>query len=253
VDHINLRGTDVARSARFYNSLFGGPILRVASIPANPTSPAGEAFYIQTGDSYLVVSPAFEPDKPGLDHICFGVNDYAAEPVATRLRMAGIMTLAANRPGADVDVWARDAGGIFVQLRSPGGWARLSTNRGGIPAEGFAGSGAFSVVSVKRIGLQSTNAGRSGDFYGRLFGTELRARGSAQTRDFAIGGSVLSIAQSPLPGQDDVLDFIEFGVKAFSPNVVRQTLRERGILAESVGGRQLHINDPDGIAVRLSF
>jgi hypothetical protein len=34
---------------------------------------------------------------------------------------------------------------------------------------------------------------------------------------------------------------------------VRQTLRERGILAESVGGRQLHINDPDGIAVRLSF
>jgi catechol 2,3-dioxygenase-like lactoylglutathione lyase family enzyme len=252
VDHINLRVADVARSAKFYNSIFGGPILRVASIAANPTSPAGEAFYIKTGETYLVISPAFTPDTPGLDHVCFGVKDYAAEPVAARLRMAGIMPLANARPGSDVDVWARDGGGIFVQLRSPGGWARLSTNRGGVPAEGFATSGAFSVVSVKRIALRSPDVTRSADFYGRLFGTETRPQ-DRTSRAFAIADSILSFSQSPSSGQTDEIDFLEIGVKAFAPNVVRQTLRERGILAESVpNSRQLRINDPDGIAIRLS-
>ena len=252
VDHINLRVTHVEASARFYNSLFGGPILRVESIPANPTSPPGEAFYIKTGDSYLVISPAFSPDLPGLDHICFGVKDYSAATVDARLRASGISTLAANRPGADVDVWARDAGGIFVQLRSPGGWARLATNRGGVPAAGFADGGAFSVTSVKRIGVRSAALKRSGDFYARLFGSETRAQGAAQSRDFTAGESVLSLAPSASAGQTDALDFLEFGVKSFTLNAVRQTLRERGILVEpGVNARELRINDPDGIAIRL--
>src|SRR5262249_61229103 len=97
-------------------------------------------------------SSRWETSRRGWSPRWYGGTDYPAEPVSARLRMAGIMTLAANRPGADVDVWARDAGGVFVQIRSPGGWARLSTNRGGIPAEGFTDNGALSVVSVKRIG-----------------------------------------------------------------------------------------------------
>jgi catechol 2,3-dioxygenase-like lactoylglutathione lyase family enzyme len=252
VDHINLRVTDVRKSATFYNTLFGGPILRVESIPANPTSPSGKAFYIKTGDSYLVISPAFAPDLPGLDHICFGVKDYAAEPVNARLRANAIMTLAANRPGADIDVWARDAGGIFVQLRSAGGWGRLATNRGGVPAQGLADNGAFSVISIKRIGVKSADVTRSGDFYARLFGTEMRSP-DRNSRSFAAGDSALSIAASTASGQTDEIDFLEFAVKAFTLNVVRQNLRERGILAETVpNSRQLRINDPDGIPIRLS-
>ena len=250
-DHINLRVSDLGRSITFYNDLFGGPILRVPSIPANPTSPSGEAFYIKTGDSYLVISPAFPPDSPGLDHICFGVKDYAPEPVAARLRANGITTLAANRPGADIDVWARDAGGIFVQLRSAGGWARLSTNRGGVPAAGFASTGAFSVVSVSRIAVRSADLTRSGDFYGRIFGTETRSP-DRNYRNFAIGDGTLSLCQSTSSNRTDAIDFLEFGVKTFNMELVHQDLRAHGILAESVpNSRQLRINDPDGIAIRI--
>src|SRR5262249_41213114 len=142
--------------------------------------------------------------------------------------------------------------GILVQLRSPGGWARLSTNRGGVPAVGFAASGALSVIEVKRIALRGGNLARSADFYARLFGTETRTQDRSASRDFAIGDGAFSIAQSTSPGNDEVLDFIEFGVKAFAPNVVRQTLRERGIISENgANARQLRINDPDGLAIRL--
>src|SRR5262245_31659406 len=90
LDHVNIRVSNVAKSAAFYMGLFDTPVLRNPSLRAQPGSPPGEGFFIRFGDGYLAISQAFSPDVPGLDHYSLGLRDYDKAKFEVRLRDNGI-------------------------------------------------------------------------------------------------------------------------------------------------------------------
>lgn len=251
-DHLNLRVSNPAHSAALYHALFGGELLRVASIPANPSSPPGEAYYVPTGESYLVISPAFAQSPPGLDHISVGLRDYDAEKVKATLEQRGI---AAERNREDV--WVRDPDGLPIQLRSPGGWGRLMATRGAAPAEISAGAGPpFTPAAILQIAVSVGDRNRSGDFYGRLFGAGTGARAAKRAMNVKFGGAVLALlppTAAPKASTGLRLDHITIGVKDFKPDSVRRRLRELGIESydPNHAGR-VFFRDLDGIQLQLA-
>ncbi len=254
LDHFNIRVSDVAKSAAFYHKLFGGELLRVSNIPANPTSPPGEAFYLRTGESYLVISPAFAQSPPGLDHICLGIRDYDPERTKTRLEQNGFTPQRSND-----DLWVLDPDGQMIQLRFPGGWGRLGATRGALPAPPEITAHdvpAFTPTSIIEISLAVADLNRSGSFYGRLFGLEAELPASSRGRTIKIGDMILSLLP---PGTSSGastgrgLDHFAVGIKNFAADSARRALRERGINSyDRNHAGQVYFRDPDGIQVQLA-
>jgi catechol 2,3-dioxygenase-like lactoylglutathione lyase family enzyme len=242
LDHVNIRVSSPARSAEFYTGLFDTPVLRNPALKARPTLPPSEAFFLKMGDGYLAISQAFPPDMSDLDHYSVGIRDYEQAKLAAKLRDNGI----AAEPRS-VDVWARDIDGSYIQLRAPGGWARQTA----APFQGAVRVGpALSPLSMSRIGIRSADLAHAGDFYGRLFGTEIAAAASSRSRSFAIGDSVLELISAP---SSPALDHIRIAVKDFTVESASRILRERGIDmdARAAPGSE-RIADPDGIGLEIT-
>jgi catechol 2,3-dioxygenase-like lactoylglutathione lyase family enzyme len=248
LDHVNIRVSDVAKTAEFYMALFDTPVLRNAALRAQPTSPPSEGFFLKFGEGYLAISQAFAPDRPDLDHYSVGLHDYEKARLTTRLRDNGI----AVPPRSSTDVWVADPDGALMQLRQPGGWARQTATPYQAPARR---SIALLPLSMSRIGLRTTDLKRSGDFYGRLFGTEIASAASSRSRAFGLGDSVLELVSGPAnsgpAGRE--LDYIRIAVKDFSVETATRILRDRGI--NMVGGAvpgSVRTPDPDGIQIVLA-
>jgi hypothetical protein len=120
LDHVNIRVANTARSGAFYMGLFDTPVLRSATLRAQPTSPPSEGFFLKFGDGYLAISQAFAPDKPDLDHYSLGIRDYDKAKLTTKLQEGGIAVLQRS----STDLWVSDPDGALMQLRPTGGWAR---------------------------------------------------------------------------------------------------------------------------------
>src|SRR5262245_34198828 len=108
LDHVNLRVANVAKSAEFYTALFDTPLLRNPALRARPNLPPGEAIFLKMGEGYLVISSAFAPDTPGLDHYSVGVRNYEQAKLAAKLKDNGSAAEARS-----ADVWARYPEGTF--------------------------------------------------------------------------------------------------------------------------------------------
>jgi catechol 2,3-dioxygenase-like lactoylglutathione lyase family enzyme len=133
-------------------------------------------------------------------------------------------------------------------LRQPGGWARQTAT----PYQGPVRVGpALSPLSMSRIGLPSADVTRAGDYYGRLFGTEIASAASRRSRTFSVGDSVLELISAGAPTARGI-DHIRVTVKD-SAESIRRTLRERAIAMEDgTTPGSARIADPDGIGIELS-
>jgi catechol-2,3-dioxygenase len=240
LDHVNLRVANAAKSAEFYMWLLDTPILRNPALRARPNLPPGEAYFFKMGEGYLVVSQAFSPDTPGLDHYSVGIRDYEQAKLAARLKDNGFAAEARS-----ADVWARDLDGSFIQLRTTGGWARQSA----APMQRPSGGLSWSPLSMSRIGIRSADLGRAGDFYSRLYGTEVAAAASSRSRTFGLGDSALELT-SAAANSSSGIDHIQIAIKDFNAESARRILRERGV-ATSEGAGLLRITDPDGLGIEL--
>ena len=78
VDHIALGVSDVARSVAFYERFLGLKKLRGDGRSAFLGRPDGGFFLA-----------LFRAEKPGLDHFCFGIEDYDPAAAAATLKAAG--------------------------------------------------------------------------------------------------------------------------------------------------------------------
>ena len=247
LDHVNIRVSSTARSGAFYTGLFDTPVLRSAALRAQPTSPPSEGFFLKFGDGYLAISQAFAPDKPDLDHYSLGIRDYDKAKLTTKLQEGGIAALQRS----STDLWVSDPDGALMQLRPPGGWARQTA----APYQGAARVGpALSPLSMSRIGIRVADLARAGDFYGRLFGTEIASAASTRSRAFSVGDSVLELIAAPANSGSAAgrsLDYIRIAVKDFTVEMAMRILRERGIEIGAVLGA-VHIADPDGIRIELA-
>src|SRR5262249_31719865 len=247
LDYVNIRVSNVASSAAFYMGLFDTPILRNPALRAQPTSPPSEGFFLKFGDGYLAISQMFSPDMPGLDHYSLGLRDYDKAKLEAKLRENGI----AVPPRSSTDVWISDVDGSLMQLRPPGGWARQTAT----PFQGPARAGpALSPLSISRIALRCADLARAGDYYGRLFGTDITSPASRRSRTFSIGASELELILVPAkstPSTSLGMDHMRIAIKDFEAETVRRVLRERGIATSDIPGA-VRISDPDGIGVELA-
>jgi catechol 2,3-dioxygenase-like lactoylglutathione lyase family enzyme len=245
LDHVNIRVSNVAKTAQFYMGLFDTPVLRNAALRAQPTSPPSEGFFLKFGDGYLAISQAFAPDMPGLDHYSLGIRDYEKAKLAAKLQDNGI----AVPPRSSTDVWLSDLDGSWMQLRQPGGWARQTAT----PYQGPARVGpALSPLSMSRIALLCADLAHAGDYYGRLFGTEIASAASSRSRAFGIGNSVLQLISAPANSATRLgMDYIRIAIKDFNAETVGRILCERGIEFGAAPG-VLRIADPDGIRIELA-
>ena len=240
LDHVNIRVADVAKTAQFYMGLFDTPVLRNPSLRAQPNSPPGESFFLKFGDGYLVISPTFGQEMPGLDHYSLGLRDYVKVTLETKLKDNGTPALA--RSGGDV--WLSDLDGSLMQLRQPGGWARQTATPYQPPPR--VGP-ALSPLSISRIGIKSADLARGGDFYHRLFGAEIASAASSGSRSFSVGDSVVQLVAAPGRG----LDHIRIAIKDFTVDMATRVLRERGIEAGATAGT-VRVTDPDGMRIELA-
>ena len=241
LDHVNLRVASVAKSAEFYVALFETPLLRNPALRARPNLPPGEAIFLKMGEGYLVISSAFAPDTPGLDHYSVGIRDYEQATLAAKLKDNGIAAEARS-----ADVWARDPDGNFIQLRTTGGWARQTA----APMQRAIGGLSFVPLSMARIGIRSTDLTRAGDFYGRLYGTEGASAASGRSRLFGLGDSALELIPASANSRPGI-DYIRIAIRDFNPAAAKRVLGERGIeLNEKPGS--VRITDPDGIGIELA-
>jgi catechol 2,3-dioxygenase-like lactoylglutathione lyase family enzyme len=248
LDHINIRVSNVAKSAEFYMGLFDTPVLRNAALRAQPTSPPSEGFFLKFGDGYLAISQAFAPDRPDLDHYSVGLRNYDKASLTRRLQDGDI----AVPKRSSSDVWVADLDGALMQLRQPGGWARQTAT----PYQSPPRVGPVLLpLSMSRIGLHSADLGRAGDFYARLFGTEIASSAPARSRTFGLGDSVLELIAAPPNAGPAIrqLDYIRVAVKDFSVEAAARVLRERGIKAGagSAAG-SLRLSDPDGLSIEIA-
>jgi len=247
LDHVNIRVSNVAKSGAFYVALFDTPVLRSTTLRAQPNSPPSEGFFIKFGDGYLAMSQAFAPDTPGLDHYSLGLRDYDKVKMTAKMQEGGIAPL----PRSGGDLWVADLDGSLM-LRQPGGWARQSAT----PYQGPARVGpALSPLSMSRMALRSADLARAGDYYSRLFGTEIASAASSRARAFSVGDSIVELVSAgSAPGASSArgLDHIRVTVKD-SADSIRRTLRERGIaMADGTGPGSVRIADPDGIGIELA-
>jgi len=246
LDHVNIRVASVARSAAFYMGLFDTPVLRNLALRAQPTSPPSEGFFLRFGDGYLVISQMFSPDLAGLDHYSLGLRDYDKAKLEAKLRDNGI----AVPPRSSGDVWINDLDGSLMQLRPPGGWARQTAT----PYTPVRVGPALSPLSMSRIALLCVDVARAGDYYSRLFGTEIVSAASSRSRVFSVGDSILElISASPnsVPASRRGMDHLRIAIRDFNAETVGRILRERGIAASAIPGA-VRISDPDGIQIELA-
>jgi catechol 2,3-dioxygenase-like lactoylglutathione lyase family enzyme len=243
LDHVNIRVSNAARSAQFYMALFDTPVLRNPALRARPNVPPGEAYFLKMGEGYLVVSQAFSPDIPGLDHYSVGMRNYEQGTLAARLKDNGFAGEARS-----ADIWVRDLDASIIQLRTTGGWARQSA----APMPRPSGGPSLLPLSMSRIGIRSADLARAGDFYGRLYGTELASAASNRSRMFSLGDSVLELVSVPA-GSGVGIDHIRVAVKDFNAETVRRMLRERAIdLSDGAAPGLVRISDPDGIGIEIA-
>lgn len=100
INHLALSVTDLERSQRFYQRLFGLPLVRQSS----------QNRFLGVGDNFLAL---FKGKEPGMHHFCVSVEGYEAGDALSRLEEA---QLESRR--ADNRVYARDPNGLEFQVAS---------------------------------------------------------------------------------------------------------------------------------------
>jgi lactoylglutathione lyase len=142
--HVGLNVTDLPRSKRFYQEVFGFVVAAESEVSGKPFALLGK-------DGALVVtlwqqSPgetAFAHDRPGLHHLSFQVDALAdVEALETRLKSLGVPLLyegiVAHREGASsAALFFTDPDGIRLEVFSPTGGEGQAAPANAAPACGF--------------------------------------------------------------------------------------------------------------------
>ncbi|HEY3341380.1 MAG TPA: VOC family protein, partial [Anaerolineae bacterium] len=104
LDHLTIKVPDLERSSRFYQDVFGMPLLR-----AEP-----DTHYLGLGNSFMGIQPS-GTDRAYIDHFCLGLMAFDARGIVARLAQKGI----AIEGEASIDsVRFVDPDGLHIQLSS---------------------------------------------------------------------------------------------------------------------------------------
>lgn len=105
LNHVTAFVRDVQTSAAFYQRLFGMPLLTRQDPGVN----------LNAGSGFFGIYPA-RGRPPGIDHVCFGLDQFDADAVREALGTAGVNASIRLR-GDTKELYFTDPEGIRVQLQ----------------------------------------------------------------------------------------------------------------------------------------
>ena len=106
LNHVTLFVSDVEQSRKFYQDLFGLPVLTHQPPGVN----------LRAGAGFLGLYPAEPGTKPRIDHFCLGLDRF--DPDTTRRKLASVAVEATIRLRGDTpELYFTDPDGIRVQLQ----------------------------------------------------------------------------------------------------------------------------------------
>jgi catechol 2,3-dioxygenase-like lactoylglutathione lyase family enzyme len=106
MNHVTCRVSDVARSQKFYQELFGMPVLTQQAPGVN----------LRVGGSFLGLYPVDAGDAPRIDHFCLGLDQFDADGTREKLAARGLTAVIRVR-GDTKELYFNDPDGLRVQLQ----------------------------------------------------------------------------------------------------------------------------------------
>lgn len=129
IAHVRLTVTDIERSRRFYESVFGWPVLLAVPENADDATRDSLAFLFggviyNMGNALIGLRPvgadAFDENRVGLDHIAFTVSSKAdLDAAATHLDDLGVAHEGVKDIGPAYILEFRDPDNIALELTAP--------------------------------------------------------------------------------------------------------------------------------------
>ena len=106
LNHATLRVTDVPRSRRFYQELFGMPVLTSQDPGVN----------LRVGSSFIGLYPVEQGEPARIDHVCLALENFNADAVQSKLAARQIEATVRLR-GDTKELYFPDPDGIRIQLQ----------------------------------------------------------------------------------------------------------------------------------------
>lgn len=232
IDHVEFFVTDLDRSLAFYTTVFGSYLWKNNRTPRR---------YLMLGNSYMALE---ERDSAHVDHICFGIEDFAITDVHAFLDMQGIAWQ--DYPsGRDLRVDDRD--GIRTQLAQNNTWLQMA---GTTAAQESYPQGTrdpvFQPLAIDEVFLTVTNLEVDSLFYARL----LNQTGTLQAGSlwFRIGNARLRLTQAPV-GQTPGVNYFAVHVAYTDMEVAADAVFAAGGIIETILPNGFSFWDPDGLRV----
>jgi len=106
LNHATLFVRDVAKSQQFYQRLFGMPVL----------TPQPPGVNLAVGTAFIGLYPTEAGDKPSIDHVCLGLDEFDANVIKRKLDVEGLEATIRLR-GDTKELYFIDPNGIRIQLQ----------------------------------------------------------------------------------------------------------------------------------------
>ena len=283
INHIMIKASDPARSLKWYQGLFGMPIV----------GRQADTVILRVGDGpqFLAISDAAGA-KPGIARLGLSTNNFDAKQVMRTLDSHGVASASkpapmkaylrmrgpksGGAPDGTPEVFFGDPDGILFQLQDTSycGGAGLLGNEGFKTPEPAPAAGLLAVHEFNHLTIFVTNSKRSVAFCQRLFGMPIDTyQGNMPILRVGAGNQFLAFV-----GPTGLRPFIHHAcltVKRFDPDKILKTLKDYGVKSRgdkrgpdeplqsyvtmrmpnrggAPGGTpELYFTDPDGIRLQI--
>ena len=284
----DMRVTDVARSVKFYQDLFGAPV----------QARRGEQVFLRVGDGprFFSLSPTLPGQEPGFSHIGLSVAGFDAEQIQAQLERFGIArgvapTRGQSRLSVASTSWLEQQGAVselFFADREGLIYHLMGDNYcGGNDADGgrcetleqSATDGMFSLIEYSHFTNFLTNRARANAFYTEAFGKTFQAYQGPGAPVIGVGDGLQFLMyvggeEDSVPAVPGRIDHVCFSVEDFDVDRIlarltdyglrpRENPRETAPLMHWISMRmpnrggaeggtpELYFTDPDGLRIQL--
>ena len=284
----DMRVTDVARSVKFYQDLFGAPV----------QARRDEQVFLRVGDGprFFSLSPTLPGQEPGFSHIGLSVAGFDAEQIQAQLERFGIArgvapTRGQSRLSVASTSWLEQQGAVselFFADREGLIYHLMGDNYcGGNDADGgrcetleqSATDGMFSLIDYSHFTNFLTNRARANAFYTEAFGKTFQAYQGPGAPVIGVGDGLQFLMyvggdEDSVPAVPGRIDHVCFSVEDFDVDRIlarltdyglkpRENPRETAPLMHWISMRmpnrggaeggtpELYFTDPDGLRIQL--
>jgi catechol 2,3-dioxygenase-like lactoylglutathione lyase family enzyme len=277
IHQVTLAVSDVQRSLRFYQSLFG--------MPVQARQGATVLLRLGPGPQYLALRPAGS-DGPRIEHWGLAVQDFDVPRLVAALPEHGLSPVSEESPsgplqlrtsnrGGTTELAMTDPDGLLVRLHHPadcGGAGPLGSQCAAPEPAPSAAELTLEGLSHLTINVRDPDATNA--FYQRVFGLDIQAHQAASPL-LGVGSGVEFLMFIGAGAGAARIDHVCFNLRAFDVQRIQAALERQGIQPRGAGGGtpgpmlhwvtqrmpnrggapegtpELYFSDPDGLRIQL--